>query len=161
MTGHQHRGRSGSTSGACRAGEQLALGLDQRPLDIALIHRATGIYTAVPEIEALLDRLNWPAEGDRLLDPGAGNGGFLVAALRRLELARDDAEDAARRVRGYEFYRGAVADARRAVHDHLTGRGWSRPAAERAALSVVEDRDYLLSPVPAGVFDVIAANPPY
>jgi hypothetical protein len=143
------------------AGEQLALGLDQRPLDIAVIHQATGIYTAVPEIEALLDRLNWPAEGDRLLDPGAGNGGFLVAALRRLNLARDDAEDAARRVRGYEFFPGAVADARRAVHDHLTGRGWSGPAARRAALSIVEDRDYLLSPVPGDAFDVIAANPPY
>ena len=66
------------------------LGIDQRHLDIAAIHQATGIYTAVPEIEALLDRLGWPAQGDRLLDPGAGNGGFLVAALARLDLAADD-----------------------------------------------------------------------
>jgi Eco57I restriction-modification methylase len=151
----------GAGPSAPPAGEQLALGFDRRPLDIAVIHWATGIYTAVPEIEALLDRLHWPVEGDRLLDPGAGNGGFLVAALRRLDLARDDVGYAARRVQGYEFYPGAVAEARRAVHDHLVWRGWSAPAAERAALSIVEDRDYLLSPVPAGVFDVIAANPPY
>ena len=144
-------------------GEQLALdlGYDQRQADIAVIHRATGIYTAVPEIEALLDRLGWPQQGQRLLDPGAGNGGFLVAALARLDLARDDITEAARRVKGYEFYPGAVAEARRAVREHLESRGWTGRAAGRAAQAIVEDRDYLLSPVPAGTFDVIAANPPY
>lgn len=141
---------------------QLALDLiSQRELDIAVIHRATGIYTVAPEINALLDQLNWPAEGRRLLDPGAGNGGFLVAALSRLDLARDDTAEAARRVRGYEFYPGAVAEARRAVRNHLAERGWSADAAWQAVLAIVEDRDYLLSPVPAGEFDVIAANPPY
>jgi N-6 DNA Methylase len=140
---------------------QLDLGLDQRQLDIAAIHHGTGIYTKVPEIEALLDRLGWPGCGTRLLDPGAGNGGFLVAALRRLDLARDDIREAARRVRGYEFFGGAVADARRAVRDHLVQRGWSAAAAAQAALAIVEERDYLLSPVPAGTFDLIAANPPY
>ncbi|GGM22521.1 Eco57I restriction-modification methylase domain-containing protein [Dactylosporangium sucinum] len=142
--------------------EQLSLDvLDQRQIDIAAIHQGTGIYTAAPEIEALLDQLGWPAQGRRLLDPGAGNGGFLVAALRRLDLALDDVEGATRRVHGYEFYRGAVADARRAVFEHLCGRGWTSAAAWRAANEIVEDHDYLLSPVPAGVWDVIAANPPY
>lgn len=140
---------------------QLALELvDQRQLDIAAIHSATGVYTAAPEIETLLDQLDWP-QGHRLLDPGAGNGGFLVAALRRLELAHDDVEDAARRVRGYEFYPGAVAEARHAVVDHLTERGWSAAAARRAAHAIVEDRDYLLSPVPVGTWTTIAMNPPY
>lgn len=129
--------------------------------DIAVIHAATGIYTRVPEIEALLDRLGWPERGDRLLDPGAGNGGFLVAALARLPLDRDDMDTAARRVRGFEFYPGAVADARDAVAGHLTRRGWSVPAARRAAGLIVEERDFLLDPVPSGVWDVIAANPPY
>lgn len=140
---------------------QLALDFDQRPFDIAAIWRATGVYTAVPEIEALLDSLGWPAQGCRLLDPGAGNGGFLVAALRRLDLARDDVRQATWRVRGYEFYPGAVAEARAAVRDHLLGRGWSAAAARQAAAVIVEDRDFLLTPVPAGVFDTIAANPPY
>src|ERR1039458_1510769 len=135
---------------AATADEQLGLSFDQRQFDVAVIHRATGIYTAAPEIEALLDRLKWPAQSHRLLDPGAGNGGFLVASLSRLDLARDDIGHASQRVRGYEFYRGAVAEARRAVHAHLTGRGWSAQASRQAALSIVEDRDYLLSPVPAG-----------
>jgi SAM-dependent methyltransferase len=143
----------------------LALGgdddVEQRRRDIAEIHRATGIYTAVPEIDALLDQLGWPHHGDRLLDPGAGNGGFLVAALARLDLAHDDVATAVRRVRGYEFYPGAVAEARDAVADHLRRRGWSDRAAHDAAHAIVEDRDYLLSPVPVGVYDVIAANPPY
>ncbi len=134
---------------------------EQRQVDIAAIHQGTGIYTAVPEIEALLDQLDWPARGKRLLDPGAGNGGFLVAALRRLDLGRDDVAEAVRRVHGFEFYREAVADARAAVSQHLRGRGWSAEAARRAASEIVEDRDYLLSEVPAGVWDVIAANPPY
>lgn len=133
----------------------------QRQVDIAAIHQGTGIYTTAPEIEALLDQLDWPTQGRRLLDPGAGNGGFLVAALRRLDLAVDDVEEATHRVHGYEFYPEAVADARKAVFDHLCGRGWTWPAAWRAAIGIVEDRDYLLSPVPAGVWDVIAANPPY
>lgn len=143
------------------AGAQLALGFGQRQFDIAVIHRATGVYTAVPETEALLDRLGWLVQGDRLLDPGAGNGGFLVAALRRVDLARDDVAEAARRVRGYEFYPAAVSDARRAVCGHLLARGWSPQAAGQAAEAIVEERDYLLDPVPAGAWDLIAANPPY
>lgn len=143
------------------AGEQLALGFDQREFDIAEIHQATGLYTAAPEISALLDRLGWPAQGERLLDPGAGNGGFLVAALSRLDLPRDDIAEAARRVRGYEFYSAAVAEARQAIRDHLVQRGWSVQAARQAALTIVEERDYLLSPVPDESFDAIATNPPY
>lgn len=128
---------------------------------IAAIHKGTAIYTAMPEIDALLDRLEWPSRGRRLLDPGAGNGGFLVAALSRLDLAMDAVDLAATRVRGYEFHPEAVAEARQAVADHLVSRGWSRSACEMAAQRIVEERDYLLSPVPTGTFDVIAANPPY
>lgn len=133
----------------------------RREHDIALIHQATGIYTRVPEIEALLDRLGWPGRGTRLLDPGAGNGGFLVAALGRLDLVRDDVGAAAWRVRGFEFYPGAVTDARSAVCDHLLGRGWSMAAARRAAELIVEEHDFLLDQCPVGEWDVIAANPPY
>jgi len=151
VTARRHRS-PGSDDG------QLDLGLDQRRLNIAAIHHGTGIYTMPPEIDALLDRLGWPGQGTRLLDPGAGNGGFLVAALRRLDLARDDVREAVRRVRGYEFCDGAAADARRAVRDHLVQRGWSDAAARQAALAIVEERDFLLSPVPVRTYDVIAAT---
>ena len=148
------------------AGQQLALdfGFDakaQRAIDIELIHQATGIYTARPEVDALLSRLNWPSGGQTLLDPGCGGGDVLVGALARLDLGRDDVDTAVYRVKGFEFHAGAVTEARRAVRGHLAGRGWSDGAAERAAIAIVENRDYLLSPLPAGTFTTIAANPPY
>lgn len=132
-----------------------------RAATIDAIHHATAIYTAPEEIGALLDRLDWPAVGGRLLDPGAGNGGVLVSALARLDLAREDVAAAAYAVRGYEFHPGAVAVARRRVADHLLARGWSGCAAGVAAAQIVEERDFLLSPVPVATFSVIAANPPY
>lgn len=128
---------------------------------IDAIHRGTAIYTAVPEIEALLDRLGWPDRGESLLDPGCGNGGFLVAALGRLDLEVDDVDEAVRRVHGYEFHDGAALSARKAVTTHLLSRGWRDARAEKAAEAIVEVRDFLLSPVPVGRWDVIAANPPY
>src|SRR3546814_12316186 len=71
---------------------ELSLAGDQHACDIDQIHRGTAVYTARPEIEALLDLLEWPAHGKRLLDPGAGNGGFVVAALARIPMAANDVE---------------------------------------------------------------------
>lgn len=140
---------------------RLSLLGDQRAEDIDRIHRGTAIYTTQPEIEALLDRLGWPDRGHRLLDPGAGNGGFIVAALSRIDLKPNDVIAAARRLRGYEFHPGAAATARSAVQRHLQSRSWTADAAQQAAHKIIEIKDFLLSPVPVGEFDVIAANPPY
>ncbi len=134
---------------------------DPLAADIDKIHRGTAIYTAIPEVEALLDRLGWPHKGERILDPGAGNGGFLVAALNRLDLDVDDVETASFKVRGYEFHPSAAEAARRAIAEHLASRGWTVTASAQAASQIIEVRDFLLSPVPVGEFDVIAANPPY
>ena len=140
---------------------ELNLAGDRHACDIDKIHRSTAIYTAEPEIEALLDRLEWPTRGERLLDPGAGNGGFVVAALARIDLPINDVATAIRRVKGYEFHPGAAAIGRQAVRQHLIDRGWNPAFASDAASDIIEIRDFLLSPVPVGVFDVIAANPPY
>jgi hypothetical protein len=139
----------------------LLFGAGPREEAIDAIHHGTAIYTALPEIEALLDRLEWPKSGERLLDPGAGNGGFLISALARLDLDRDDVATAAWRVHGYEFHPGAAASARRGIVEHLSGRGWTASVATRAAEAIVEVRDFLLTPVPVATWDVIAANPPY
>jgi methylase of polypeptide subunit release factors len=143
------------------AQQAMTFAVDAMAEAVETIHHGTAIYTAVPEIEALLDRLGWPDRGTALLDPGAGNGGFLVAALDRIELARNDADGACAAVHGYEFHPGAAAAARRAVTEHLTGRGWNPATARGAAERIVEIRDFLLSPVPVAKWDVIAANPPY
>ena len=132
----------------------------ERLADIEIIHRGTSIYTAPPEIEALLDSLGWPRQGETLLDPGAGNGGFIVAALKRLALQIDDVAGA-RCVKGYEFHPGAVKEAREAVYAHLIDRGWSHLAAQSAAQAIIEERDFLLDPIDHGWATTIAANPPY
>lgn len=139
----------------------LDLHTDERSLDVERIHASTGIYTVEAEISALLDRMEWPTCGNRLLDPGAGNGGFLVAALSRIRLDIDDVHTAVTRVHGYEFHPGAVSSARAAVADHLVHRGWSPDASRRAASLIVENKDFLLDDVPVGIWDRIAANPPY
>lgn len=132
----------------------------QRAADIDHIHLATAIYTAPPEVEALLDQLDWPACGGRLLDPGAGDGVILSAALARLDLPADHIA-ATDRVRGYEFHPGAAQSARAAVSSHLRQRGWTSGPAAAAAERIVEQRDFLLSPLVVGSCQVIAMNPPF
>ena len=143
-----------------QAALELNLAGDQHACDIDQIHRGTAIYTALPEIDALLDLLEWPARGERLLDPGAGNGGFVVAALARITMPENDIDTAVHRVRGYEFHPGAAKTARAAVANHLINRGWNIGTASAAADRIIETKDFLLSPVPCG-FDIVAANPPY
>lgn len=142
---------------------QMSLGFfrEQRLADIEAIHIGTAVYTAAAEIEALLDRLGWPERVETLLDPGAGNAGFIVAALGRLRLPVDDAAGAIRRVKGYEFHPGAVKEAREAVYAHFIGRGWSPLVAHAASQAIIEERDFLLDPVPSAWATAIAANPPY
>jgi hypothetical protein len=126
----------------------LDFSIEQCLADIETIHSATAVYTAAAEIEALLDRLGWPEQVETLLDPGAGNGGFIVAALGRLLLPVNDAPGATRRVKGYEFHPGAVKEAREAVYAHLIGRGWSHLVAQEASHAIIEERDFLLFVVP-------------
>ncbi len=134
---------------------------EQRRYDIEVIHQGTAIYTNNPEVEALLDDLGWPHNGHRLLDPGAGNGAFVIPSLARLDLRPNDLEGDINRVHGYEFHEGAVAEARMSVARHLVRNGWSSSTATEAAQRVIERIDFLLDDIPKGKFDIIAANPPY
>ncbi|MEN8719088.1 MAG: N-6 DNA methylase [Oceanococcaceae bacterium] len=126
---------------------------------IDAVHQATAIYTTVSVVEALLDRLDWPTCGGRLLDPSAGDGAFLVAAIERLAPAPGDLLTLSR-VRGYEFHAGAVSDARCRVADVLRKLGWTAAAARKAAPTVVEQRDFLTEGGREST-DLIAGNPPY
>src|SRR3546814_17196924 len=139
---------------------ELSLAGDQHACDIDQIHRGTAVYTALPEIEALLDLLEWPAHGKRLLDPGAGNGGFVVAALARIPMAANDVETAVHRVRGYEFHPGAAKTARAAVTNHLIARGWNGGIASSATALINKTTDFPLSPVPSSTPNFAAAHPP-
>lgn len=95
-----------------------------------------------------------------MLDPGAGDGSFLVAALRLLSPDIDDVSDVCR-VRGLEIHEDAVREARDNVADALLSMGWSNAAARSAAFAIVVHADYLVDGCGDFAPDLIAGNPPY
>lgn len=132
---------------------------DPRADAIDLLHAATALYTVRPIVEGLLDRVAWPRAGERLLDPSAGDGAFLVAALDRLAPKPGDLA-AALRVQGVELHPGAVIEARAAVAERLAIYSWDADAARAAARRIVVEGDFLTQD-DLGRFQIIAGNPPY
>jgi hypothetical protein len=127
--------------------------------DVRELHSLTAIYTSSPVVEALLDRLDWPARAGRLLDPSSGDGAFLIAALARLDTPPHSATTD--RVRGWEIYPEAVRESRQRIVALLQQRGWSLAAARRASERIVRQADFLADPMPSSTFTVLAGNPPY
>lgn len=132
---------------------------DARQTAVCALHEATGIYTAGAVARDLLLRLGWPTRTGRLLDPSAGDGSFLVEALKLLRPAPDDWL-AADRVRGYEIHPGAVAAARRQVAATLVEIGWRADSARIAASRMVVERDFLVGGGDDCVAQIVT-NPPY
>lgn len=133
------------------------------PANAALdaLHAHTAIYTASPVVESLLDRIGWPSDEGSLLDPGAGDGAFVIAAVRRLSPLPGDVA-VFERVRGLEIHPAAAAEARSNLAQMLMLEfGWSTDEAKAAADACILNRDYLVDG--AGDFrpSVIAGNPPY
>gem|GEM_PF-1178213 len=134
--------------------------LSPREAGIEHIHFATALYTTASVVDRILDRSGWPECGGGLLDPSAGDGAFLVSALRRLRPEPGD-HVAVSRVQGYEFHSGAVLDGRRRVAQCLRDLGWGDVEAGDAAARIVEERDFLLHGPAPGTFQAIVGNPPY
>ncbi|MCB1534106.1 MAG: N-6 DNA methylase [Rhodoblastus sp.] len=132
---------------------------DPRADAIDLLHAATALYTVRPIVEGLLDRVGWPRAGQSLLDPSAGDGAFLVAALDRLAPKPGDLITALR-VQGVELHPGAVIEARSAVAERLAVYGWDADAARAAARRMVIEGDFLTQQ-DLGRYQIIAGNPPY
>lgn len=135
--------------------------IPSRAAALDALHAHTAVYTAAPVVESLLDRIGWPTSRHRLLDPGAGDGAFVRAAIRRLMPAPDDIETVLR-VRGLEIHPSAVAEAREGVEFLLVEDfGWHPENAAEVARRVVLERDYLIDGCEGFEPDVIAGNPPY
>ena len=133
---------------------------DPRAAAIADLHAATAIYTASPVVHALLKRIDWPKRPGRLLDPGAGDGSFLLGALSLMDLTPDDPLAVAR-VAGIEIHPEAVRQGRERIAAFLAGQGWKPEAAVRAATAMLVEGDFLAEPPSPGEFAMIAGNPPY
>ncbi len=133
---------------------------DQRSREIDLIHALCSLYTSYHVVDEMLDDINWPHESGRLVDVCCGDGSFLLRALRRLPLPKDDLS-ALDRVRGSEIHPGAVADARENIEELLRAQGWSPHFARQGAELVVTERDFLTDGPPPGEFRFQCTNPPY
>lgn len=132
----------------------------ERTSAIEALHAATALYTSLPVVEALLDRMGWPDADGRLLDPSAGDGSFLICALMRIRTPVGDFE-ALERVQGWEMHPVAVEHSRERIADLLIGRGWRPEDALRGAVAVAHEGDFLTDAEPEGTFRFVAGNPPY
>lgn len=135
-------------------------GFDERASAVDSVHAQTAIYTASPVVNSLLDRLGWPADEMRLLDPSCGDGAFLLAALEKLNLLPNDT-DSALRVRGCEIHPGAVSECRERVEAFLISRCFDVDTARETAATMVTECDFLTDGPGRGQFDIVAGNPPY
>lgn len=138
----------------------MTFDFDVRSEAIDRLHAATAIFTAEAVVQKMLRQIGWPTPAGRLLDPSAGDGAFVVAALAQLPLAPDDLGEVAR-VHGWELHPQAVRAARDRVTELLMSRGWRARAAEDAAARTVTEGDFLTDAPDTGDFQVIAGNPPF
>lgn len=141
-------------------GIELDLFLPPCDSETDALHCATALYTQEAVVETILDLAQWPECGGRLLDPGAGEGAFVLAALRRLQLARNDVAAVATRLEAWEIHPHAANAARERITGTLLSMGWDRGPADAAASAIVVEGDLLTTTYP-GPFSLIAGNPPY
>ena len=125
---------------------------------IETLHAATALYTVAEIVDALLDRLDWPDCGGRLLDPSAGDGSFILQALRRLDTNDVTQLD---RIQGWEIHPGAASTARTRVAGFLRQSGLDPHTSHAAASRIVINKDFLTHGPTHEHFHTIAGNPPY
>jgi hypothetical protein len=130
----------------------------ERAAAIEDVHLATALYTVAHIVDALLDRLGWPGAHGRLLDPSAGDGSFILRALRRLDVCRPGEVE---RVQGWEIHPGAAHEARLRIAEYLQDQGWATNDARAAARRMIVNKDFLTDGPIEGEFRTIAGNPPY
>jgi len=122
-------------------------------------------------VKRLLDRVGWKKEADlasaRLLEPGAGDGEFLVEAVRRLVASfvrhglRLDIKALRDRMSAYELAPGEANKARSRIVAEMKEMGVHHLTAKACARAWVRNEDFLLAELPHSGFTHIVGNPPY
>jgi len=122
-------------------------------------------------VARLLDRVGWTCEADltdaRLLEPGAGDGAFLVEAVRRLvasfrrhgiSLSIGTLRE---RILAYELVPAEANKARARVVAAMKASGVHHATAHACSRAWVRTGDFLLASHPTPLFSHIVGNPPY
>lgn len=135
------------------------------------LHAACGIYTRSSVVDLILDAVDWRAEHDltdkRLLEPAAGDGAFVLAAVDRVIRSfathgRELKLDAlAGRILAFEIHTGEAAKGRAAVMRLLIEHGLRESDAQALAADWIRTADFLLWPLEPGSFTHVVGNPPY
>ena len=122
-------------------------------------------------VKRLLDRVGWTREADlanaRLLEPGAGDGEFLIEAVRRLVASfiryglRLDIKSLRDRVLAYELAPAEANKARSRIIAEMKDLGVHHITAKACARAWVRADDFLLAELPHPGFTHIVGNPPY
>ena len=122
-------------------------------------------------VKRLLNRAGWTQGADlasaRLLEPGAGDGAFLVEAVRRLVASfirrglRLDIMSLRDRVLAYELVPREANKARARIVAEMKALGVHHATARACAHAWVKTEDFLLAELPHSSFTHIVGNPPY
>lgn len=123
------------------------------------------IHTRPEVAEFILDLMGWCSGNGlsrcRLLEPSAGEGDFLLPAVRRLLAeAEPDELRIAPCIRAVEVNLGALATCRERLHEILSACGWSRLKSEQLLGDWLVHADFLTVPLPSH-FTHVVGNPPY
>jgi len=139
--------------------------------EIVELHRRCGVYTKPEVVCRILDAVGWRADIDltrsRLLEPAAGDGAFVVEAVRRLIIScrvngislRSDTLVSC--IRSFEIHRAEAVRARKRVFETLLELGVHLRTSKALAKAWVVRGDFLLSQMPADRFTHAVGNPPY
>ena len=147
----------------------LVNSIDTEVVDV--LHDLCGVYTRPVLVNRLLDRVGWVHSLDlssaRLLEPSAGDGAFVIEAVRRLvrsfvhrgiPLTIKSLRD---RILAYELVSREAEIARARLVAELQELGVHASTARACARAWVRNEDFLLADLQEARFSHIVGNPPY
>lgn len=139
--------------------------------DVEALHQRCGVYTRDSVVCTLLDAVGWNSDfdlsGQRLLEPAAGDGAFVVeAASRLLDSMKHRGITPTpslleSRICAFEIYPREAIRARARTWEILVAHGLSRDDAERVSENWVRIADFLTAALPERGFTHVVGNPPY
>ena len=139
--------------------------------EISVLHGRCGIYTRLKTAKSILKKIGWDEsnnlEGSCLLEPCAGDGSFLIAAVR--ELIRSfrkhknpiNFHTLSNRIIAFEIHPIEAEKARAGIVTELTALGVNILVAKWLAAKWIRSEDFLLTQIRSNSITHVVANPPY